>query len=71
MIVVKITVFLIVITIIFRSCVGSYLKNNPLEALKVSCNKSHTPWYVFVLGLLCLIINIGIIASVAWFLFFR
>ena len=36
MIVVKITVFLVVITIIFRSCVSSYLKKNPLEALKVS-----------------------------------
>lgn len=71
MIVVKITVFLVVITIIFRSCVSSYLKKNPLEALKVSCDKNHAPWYVVVLGLLWLIIDIGIIASVAWFLFFR
>lgn len=71
MIIVKITVLLIVITIIFRLFVNSYLRQNPLEALKVSFNKNYTPWYTIIGGMLVLITIIGIIASLVWLLFLR
>lgn len=71
MIVVKITVLLIVITIIFRLFVNSYLRQKPLEALKLSFNKSYTPWYSIVGGTLVLLSTLGIVVSVVWLLFFR
>ena len=70
MIVVKITVLLIVITIIFRFFVNSYLRQNPLEALRLSFNKNYTPWYLIVVGTLVLLSILGIVASVVWILFF-
>lgn len=71
MIVVKITVLLIMITIIFRLFVNSYLRNNLLEALRLSFNKNYTPWYSIVGGMLVLLSILGIVASVVWLLFFR
>lgn len=71
MIVVKITVLLIVITIIFRLFVNSYLRQKPLEALKLSFNKNYTPWYSIVGGTLVLLSILGIVVSVVWLLFFR
>ena len=71
MIIVKITVLLIVITIIFRLFVNSYLRQNPLEALKISLNKNYAPWYTVIGGMLVLITIIGIVASVVWILFFK
>ena len=70
MIVVKITVLLIVITIIFSLFVNSYLRQNPLEALRLSFNKNYTPWYSIVGGTLVLLSILGIVASVVWILFF-
>lgn len=71
MIVVKITVLLIVITIIFRLFVNSYLRQKPLEALKLSFNKNYAPWYSIVGGTLVLLSILGIVVSVVWLLFFR
>ena len=71
MIVVKITILLIIITVIFRMLVCSYLASNLDKALKIKLNKNYTPWYIWCAGILTILSMIGIIASAIWILFMR
>lgn len=71
MICVKITVFLIVLTILGKVIVNSLLKSEaPTVQLKMAMNNEYPP-YVIAFGLLCIIDVIGIICSAFWFLFLR
>lgn len=69
MLIVKITILLIVITIIFKRFVYSYLKNKPLESILLSTGE-YKPWYVSVFELLIFFTIVGIILSTIYFLFF-
>lgn len=71
MIVVKITILLIIITVIFRMLVYSYLASNLDKALKIKLNKNYAPWYIWCAGILTILSAIGIIASAIWILFMR
>ena len=70
MIIVKITILLIVLWVIYGTLIRSYLKGNLQEALKVKYTE-YLPWYMGINGILTLAVMIGIIASVVYLLFFR
>ena len=71
MLVVKVTIFLIVITIIFRFIVNAMISNESLSArIDMTINNKY-PAYVYVLGILVAIDIVGIICSAYWFLFMR
>lgn len=71
MLIVKVTIFLIVITIIFRFIVASMISTESLSArIDMTINNKY-PAYVYVLGVLVAIDIVGIICSVYWFLFMR
>lgn len=71
MLIVKVTVFLIVVTIIFRFIVNAMLNNESLSAMiDMTINNKYPP-YVYVLGALVAIDVVGIICSAFWFLFMR
>ncbi len=71
MLCVKITVFLVVITIICRIIVNSLIEQeSPTVQLNMAMNNKYPP-YVLAFGLLCIIDVIGVICSTFWFLFLR
>ena len=71
MLVVKVTIFLIVVTIIFRFIVTAMISNESLSArIDMTFNNKY-PAYVYVLGVLVAIDVVGIICSAFWFLFMR
>lgn len=71
MLVVKVTIFLIVVTIIFRFIVTAMISNESLSArIDMTLNNKY-PAYVYVLGVLVAIDVVGIICSAFWFLFMR
>ena len=71
MLIVKVTIFLIVVTIIFRFIVNAMLSNESLSArIDMTINNKY-PHYVYVLGVLVAIDIVGIICSAFWFLFMR
>lgn len=71
MLVVKATIFLIVVTVIFRFIVTAMLSNENLSArIDMTFNNKY-PVYVYVLGALVAIDVVGIICSAFWFLFLR
>ena len=71
MLIVKVTIFLIVVTIIFRFIVNAMLSNESLSArIDMTINNKYPP-YVYVLGVLVAIDIVGIICSAFWFLFMR
>lgn len=71
MLVIKITILLIVITIIFGFFVKIYLSNNMMEALMLHYGNNNNKWYVKVLGALVIIDIMLVFISLVWFLFFR
>lgn len=71
MLVVKVTIFLIVVTVIFRFIVTAMISNeSPSAMIDMTLNNKY-PAYVYVLGALVAIDVVGIICSVFWFLFMR
>lgn len=68
--IVKITILLVVVSIIYHSCYKTYLRNSPREVIRLTFS-DYCPWYVVVDGLLRIFSAIGIIASVIWLLFLR
>lgn len=70
MLLIKITILLIVITIIFGFFVKIYLSNNMMEALMLHY-RNNDKWYVTVLGALVIIDIMLVFISLVWFLFFR
>ena len=69
MIIVKITILLVVLWIIWGLLVASYLKSNLEKAIKVQFTQ-YCPWYMVINAILALGAVIGIIASVVYLLFF-
>ena len=71
MLVVKVTIFLIVVTVIFRFIVTAKISTESLSAkMDMTFNNKYPP-YVYVLGILVAIDFVGIICSAFWFLFMR
>lgn len=71
MLIVKVTIFLVVITIIFRFIVTAMISNESLSArIDMTLNNKYPP-YVYVLGILVAMDIVGIICSAFWFLFMR
>lgn len=71
MLIVKVTIFLIVVTIIFRSIVIAMISNESLSArIDMTLNNKYPP-YIYVLSVLVAIDIVGIICSAFWFLFMR
>lgn len=68
--IVKITILLIVVTLIYRFWIITYLKGNPLENLLLNVSKEFNPWYVYVGGILVFLDLAGILASTIYLLFF-
>ena len=71
MLIVKATIFLIVVTIIFKFIVSAMISTESLSAkIDMTLNNKYPP-YVYVLGILVVIDFVGIICSAFWFLFMR
>lgn len=68
--IVKITILLVVLSVIYNSFYKSYLQNSKTELIRLTFS-DYCPWYVVVAGLLRIFSAIGIIASVIWLLFLR
>lgn len=68
--IVKITILLVFVSIIYHSFYKTYLRNSPWEVFRLTFS-DYCPWYVVVNGLLRIFSAIGIIASVIWLLFLR
>ena len=68
--IVKITILLVVVSVINNFFYGNYLRNSPWEVFRLTFS-DYCPWYVVVYGLLRIFSAIGIIASVIWLLFLR
>ena len=71
MLIVKATIFLIVITIIFRFIVTAMISNESLSAKMDMALNNKYPAYAYALGILVAIDFVGIICSAFWFLFMR
>lgn len=68
--IVKITILLVVVRVIYHFFYGNYLRNNPIEVLRLKFS-DYCPWYVVVNGLLIIFSTLGILASIVWLLFLR
>ena len=68
--IVKITILLIVVSVIYNFFYGNYLRNNPVEVLRLKFS-DYCPWYAVVNGLLIIFSTLGILASIVWLLFLR
>lgn len=66
---VKITILVVVITIIYRFFISVYLKNNPIELYMLK-TKDYTPAYTTIFGWLIITSIILILASTVYLLFF-
>jgi len=71
MIGVKITVLLIVLTVIAKYIIKGLLANESIGRRWDMALGNNYPKYVYVLGILVVLDAIGIIYSVVWFLFLR
>ena len=68
---VKITVLLIVLTVIAKYFIESLLANESIGRKWDMALGNNYPKYVYILGILVILDVIGIIYSVVWFLFLR
>lgn len=68
---VKITVLLIVLTVIAKYIIAGLLANESIGRKWDMALGNNYPKYVYVLGVLVVLDAIGIIYSVIWFLFLR
>lgn len=69
MLIVKITIFLIVITAIFTFLSIAYVAGNPMELFKLKFDKDCLPWYLRVNEILVIMSILGIVLSVIYLLF--
>ena len=68
---VKLTVLLIVLTVIAKFIVEALLANESIGRKWDMALGNNYPKYVYVLGVLVVLDAVGIIYSVVWFLFMR
>lgn len=66
--IVKITILLVVVSVIYHFFYDNYLRNNPVEVLRLNFS-DYCPWHVVVSGLLIIFSTLGILASIVWLLF--
>lgn len=71
MIIVKITILLLLATVIYWFLIRSYLKGNRREAVKIAFDSKYAPKYIIVFGIMDGLSIIGIFASAIYLLFFR
>lgn len=71
MIIVKLTVLLLLATVIYAFLIKAYLSGNRKEAVKVAFDKNYVPKYLVALAIIGIITIIGIFASAIYLLFFR
>lgn len=71
MFIVKITILLAIITLIYAFAGKIYAFQNPKEALKMALNRTYLPKWLYPLGVLIWIDVIGILVSTVYLLFFR
>lgn len=69
MIIVKLTILLVMITVLYAWIFRAWLKNNPEEAFKTAFNRSYLPKSGYPLVILFLIDIVGVFASVIYILF--
>lgn len=68
---VKITVLLIVITVIYRVIVNSLVSQESWDKKVEMAFGTKYPAYVYPLGILVILDALGIVYSAVWFLFLR
>lgn len=71
MIIIKITILLVLITVVYRRLWSAYVKSNPEEMFKMAFNRSYIHKGAYPLIILMIIDIIGVFASVIYFLFIR
>lgn len=71
MIIVKVTILIVMITVLYCFFWFSWLKRNLHEVVLMNAIKDYLPKGGLVAGILIIISIIGIFASVIWALFFR
>ena len=68
---VKITILLIIITVIYRFIVEALLDTESIGRKWDMALGNNYPKYVYILGILVVLDALGVIYSVTWFLFLR
>lgn len=71
MIIVKITILLLLVTVIYAFIIKAYLAGDRKEAVKVAFDSNYQPKYLAVLAVMGILTIIGIFASAIYLLFFR
>lgn len=68
---VRITIFMVIVTIIWRCLIRLYLKGDFKESIKLSFDKDYAPWYICIFGILMYADIALILASAFYLLFLR
>jgi len=68
---VKVTVLLIIITVIYKYIVEALLENESVGRKWEMAFGSNYPVYVYPLGILVILDVLGVVYSAVWFLFLR
>lgn len=71
MIIVKLTVLLVLATVIYAFLIKAYLAGDRKEAAKVAFDGDYQPKYLAILAIMGIVTIIGIFASAIYLLFFR
>lgn len=71
MIIVKLTILLLLVFIIYAFLIKAYISGNRKEAIKIAFDRNYAPKYLIALAIMGIITIIGIIASAIYLLFFR
>lgn len=71
MIIVKLTVLLLLATVVYAFLIKAYLAGDRKEAVKIAFDSNYQPKYLIVLAIMGSVTIIGIFASAIYLLFFR
>lgn len=71
MIIVKLTVLLLLASVIYAFLIKAYLAGDRKEAAKVAFGGDYQPKYLVILAIMGIVTIIGVFASVIYLLFFR
>lgn len=71
MIIVKLTVLLLLATVVYAFLIKAYLAGDRKEAVKVAFDGNYQPKYLIILAIMDIVTTIGIFASAIYLLFFR
>lgn len=71
MIIVKLTVLLLLASVIYAFLIKAYLAGDRKEAAKVAFDGDYQPKYLVILAIMGIVTIIGVFASVIYLLFFR